>query len=58
MEVSNPDRLVFPEIGRTKGDVVAREIFIATTFICAGIGAGLGAALGMGNKNETIYEAP
>src|SRR3954467_5150301 len=23
MEVSNPDRLVFPEIGRTKGDVVA-----------------------------------
>jgi len=23
MEVSNPDRLVFPGIGRTKGDVVA-----------------------------------
>jgi bifunctional non-homologous end joining protein LigD len=23
MEVSNPDRVVFPEIGRTKGDVVA-----------------------------------
>ena len=23
MDVSNPDRVVFPEIGRTKGDVVA-----------------------------------
>src|SRR5881409_371073 len=23
LEVSNPDRVVFPEIGRTKGDVVA-----------------------------------
>src|ERR1043165_4800266 len=42
----------------SRGDFVARETFIATTFIGAGIGAGIGGAFGMGDKNETIYEAP
>ena len=42
----------------SKGDFNNEIMVGGLTALGAGFGTGIGAALGMGNKNETIYEAP